>query len=116
MRDERRSPCPVACALDLIGDRWTLLLVRDMACGKSQFKDFRTSPERIASNILADRLRRMVEAGLAERGNWPDGAGRESYRLTAKGETLMPVVDAIAGWGLAQIAGTEARMKLRRRG
>jgi DNA-binding HxlR family transcriptional regulator len=65
-RTKRRSICPVACALDLFGDRWTLLLIRDMACGKSLFKEFSASPERIATNILADRLERLVVGGLAE--------------------------------------------------
>jgi len=65
-RTKRRSICPVACALDLFGDKWTLLLIRDMACGKTLFKDFATSPERIATNILAARLERLLASGLAE--------------------------------------------------
>jgi len=108
MRKSRRSPCPVACTLDLVGDKWTLLVVRDLAFGKSQFKEFLASPEKIATNILADRLARLVEHGLAERFA---SSGREAYRLTAKGESLLPVLQSVADWGLAHIEGTEARMK-----
>ena len=60
----RRSVCPVACTLDLIGDKWTLLVIRDLMSGKSQFKDFLESPEGIATNILTSRLNRLLEHGL----------------------------------------------------
>lgn len=108
---KRRSICPVACALDIFGDRWTLLLVRDMACGKTLFKEFSASPERIATNILADRLERLLAGGLAESFGPQDGAARGGYRLTAKGRSLLPVLSSIADWGLAQIRGTEARLR-----
>jgi DNA-binding HxlR family transcriptional regulator len=94
--------------LDLIGDRWTLLVVRDLACGKSHFGESCRSPERIATNILADRLGRLVEHGLAEKDTSDRYAGREVYGLTAKGETLVPVLEAIALWGLDHIDGTAA--------
>jgi DNA-binding HxlR family transcriptional regulator len=107
----KRSVCPVACALDLIGDKWTLLVVRDMACGKVLFKEFSASPERIATNILADRLDRLVRSGFAESFSPSLPAARQGYRLTPKGKSLLPVVGAIRDWGLAHIKGTEARMK-----
>ncbi|XZE35166.1 winged helix-turn-helix transcriptional regulator [Pirellulaceae bacterium SH501] len=109
----KRSPCPVACTLDLIGDKWTLLLIRDMLFGKCYYKDFCQSPEKIATNILADRLEKLIESKIAEK--WiPDAAlGREAYRLTSKGESLKPVLESIAKWGLHHIEGTEARMKPR---
>lgn len=110
-RKMRRSVCPVACALDLFGDRWTLLLIRDMACGKSLFKEFSASPERIATNILAARLERLVRSGLAEPFAPQHVAARSGYRLTAKGRSLLPVLSAIADWGLAHIGGTEARLR-----
>ena len=103
--------CPVACTLDLIGDKWTLLVVRDLLCGKSQFKDFRASPEGIATNILSDRLERLVAQGLVERYPLSEGAGRLAYRLTDKGMTLEPMLQTIADWGLSQIEGTEIRLK-----
>ena len=111
MKLAKRSVCPVACALDLIGDKWTLLVVRDMACGKVLFKEFSASPERIASNILADRLDRLVRSGLAEPFTPSPSVGRQGYRLTPKGRSLLPVLGSLRDWGLAHIKGTEARMK-----
>jgi DNA-binding HxlR family transcriptional regulator len=111
MRRPNRSVCPIACALDIFGDRWTLLVIRDLACGKSQFKEFCESPERIATNILTDRLNRLVDQGLVERVPAASLSGRDAYQFTAKGKTLIPVVQSIADWGLNHIKGTEARMK-----
>ncbi|WP_169980209.1 winged helix-turn-helix transcriptional regulator [Tautonia rosea] len=110
---KRRSPCPVSCSLDLIGDRWTLLVVRDLMCGKSQFVEFCRSPEGIATNILTDRLQRLVEHGLVEKAASDEESRRDRYRLTTKGNSLRPVLDAIARWGLANIEGTEAGLKLK---
>lgn len=107
---KKRSPCPVACTLDLVGDKWTLLIVRDLACGKRQFKELAASPEGIATNILADRLRKLVAAGLVEPCAMPDAPGRSAYRLTPRGRSLGPVVAAIATWGLAHLRGTEMRL------
>ena len=111
MRIQKRSVCPVACTLDLIGDRWTMLVVRDLAFGKSLFKEFVQSPEKIATNILADRLEKLVVNGLAEKFPCEAFSGREAYRLTEKGQSLMPVLEAIKNWGLLQIRGTKAHMK-----
>jgi DNA-binding HxlR family transcriptional regulator len=106
---EKRSVCPIACTLDLIGDRWTLLVVRDLACGKSHFKDFLGAPEGIATNILANRLNRLVDAGMVEKFS-PDATSRarDAYRLTSKGKSLLPVLRSMVDWGLANIDGTEA--------
>lgn len=112
MKPKRRSPCPVACTLDLIGDKWTLLVVRDLASGKSLFKEFSASPERIATNILTDRLNRLVSYGLVEKHGSAQQPGRDAYRLTAKGRTLLPVLSILVDWGLMNIKGTEARIKL----
>ena len=112
----RRSVCPVACTLDLIGDKWTLLVVRDLLCGKSQFKEFCASPEGIATNILSDRLDRLLAQGLVERHRSPRHAGRHAYRLTDKGLTLEPVLQTIADWGLDHIEGTEIRLRPNRPG
>lgn len=106
----RRSPCPVACALDIVGDKWTLLVVRDLLIGKRHYRDFLASPEGIATNILADRLARLEASGLAERVPSGELPGREAYRLTKKGASLGPVVESIARWGLANLPKTEARL------
>lgn len=107
----RRSVCPIACALDLFGDKWTLLVVRDLLLGKAHFKEFLASPEKIATNILSDRLARLVEHGIVERYPSTDIAGREAYRLTAKGRALRGLMTQIRAWGLAHVEGTEARLQ-----
>lgn len=110
-RSLRRSVCPVSCTLDLVGDRWTLLVVRDMLCGKRRFKDFLASPERIATNILTDRLDRLVRMGLARRSAAMDREGADEYTLTNKGARLRPVLESLRDWGLANLRGTHARMQ-----
>ncbi|HMO04760.1 MAG TPA: helix-turn-helix domain-containing protein [Kiritimatiellia bacterium] len=104
----RRSPCPVACALDLFGDRWTLLVVRDLILGKTRFKDFLSSPEGIPTNILADRLKRLLEQGVVTRVNDAEGSRHRAYQLTDKGCALLPVVKAMKDWGLVWEKGTRA--------
>jgi DNA-binding HxlR family transcriptional regulator len=106
-RPPARSPCPVACTLDLLGDRWTLLVVRDLFLGRQRFDEFARSPEGIASNILTDRLRRLEELGLVARTPSPSHRGRGTYALTERGRSLGPVVKAIVVWGLANIRGTK---------
>ncbi|MEM9381265.1 MAG: helix-turn-helix domain-containing protein [Planctomycetota bacterium] len=107
--DDRRSCCPVACTLDLIGDRWTLLVVRDLFAGRTRFSEFLRSPEGIATNVLTDRLDRLVEAGLVERHVEPPGK-RAAYRLTKAGKSLRPLLGALRDWGLRHIEGTEVRI------
>jgi DNA-binding HxlR family transcriptional regulator len=106
----RRSPCPVACTLDLIGDRWTLLIVRDLFAGKTRFAEFARSPEGVASNILSSRLNELVADGLVERRVAPAG-GHASYHLTARGASLEAVLVALRDWGLAHVEGAEARIE-----
>ena len=106
----RRSPCPVTCGLDLFGDRWTLLVIRDLIVGKSRFKDFTASPESIPTNILADRLARLLSGGVVRQIPAGDGARHFAYELTAKGQALKPIVRAIRDWGLAWEKGTIAAL------
>ena len=96
----RRSPCPVSCTLELLGDRWTLLIVRDLVLGRSRFKDFIASPEGIPTNILTDRLERLLARGVIEQIPAEDGTKRLAYRLTKKGKALGPVLKAMRNWGL----------------
>lgn len=102
MTRKYRSPCPVASALDLVGDKWSLVVLRTMFAGARQFRDFQKAPERIATNILADRLKRLEADGLIEREN--DGP-RPAYRLTRKGADLLPSLQALAAWGFRHIPG-----------
>ena len=98
---ERRSPCPVACSLDVLGDRWTLLVVRDLILGRTRFRDFAASPEGIPTNILSDRLERLLQHGIVEQIPADDGTKRLGYRLTEKGRALRPILKAMRDWGLA---------------
>jgi len=107
----KRSPCPVACSLDILGDRWTLLLIRDLMLGRSRFKEFVTSPEGIPTNILSERLVRLVRCGLARRVPAADGTRRSAYELTEKGLALKPVVVALRDWGLQWQPGTKVGMQ-----
>lgn len=107
---KRRSVCPVACTLDLLGDKWTLLVVRDLFAGKTHYHEFATSPERIATNILADRLRRLADSGIVEARASSQRVGSSAYTLTDKGRGLLPLLEACKVWGLTHIRGTEARV------
>lgn len=110
----RRSPCPLACGLDLFGDRWTLLVVRDLLFGAERFKDFAASPEHIPTNLLADRLNRLREHGIVEQVAAADGSRHPAYRLTTKGQALRPVLEAMRDWGLKWEKGTRAMAGPRR--
>lgn len=104
----RRSPCPVACALDLFGDRWTLLVIRDLFLGKRRFEEFLASPEGIATNILTDRLKSLTTHGLLKRSADPEDGRRVLYELTERGRSTKDVLMPLARWGLAQCRGTKA--------
>jgi DNA-binding HxlR family transcriptional regulator len=105
-----RSTCPVARTLDLVGDRWTLLVIRDLLGGQKRYGDLLASEEHIPTNILADRLKRLERAGLLERVPYSEHPPRFAYRLTAEGRGLGRAVDALASWGLAHFPGTVRTM------
>lgn len=94
-----RSDCPISSTLDLVGDKWTLLILRDMLFGATRFSEFLAKPEGIKRNILTDRLRRLEVAGLIWRESYQTHPPRYSYRLTAQGAELLPVIQALADWG-----------------
>jgi DNA-binding HxlR family transcriptional regulator len=108
----RRSPCPVACALDLFGDKWTLLVIRDLVLGRNRFKDFIGSPEGIPTNILSDRLERLLEGGVIRQIPAADGSKRLAYELTDKGLAIRPILRAMRDWGLKWERGTDAKLEL----
>jgi len=99
MRENPRSTCPISTALELVGDRWTLLVIRDlMFAGKRHFREFLQSEESISSNILSDRLNSLVENGLITRQDDPTHAQKAIYSLTVKGLDLLPVLIAMSAW------------------
>jgi len=112
-RRQRKSDCPVHFALEVFGDPWTLLIVRDL-----MFKDRRTyteflhAEEGIATNVLADRLTRLEQDGIVAKDDAPNGGG---YRLTPKGIDLLPIMTEIIGWSAKHDARTAADREFVRR-
>ena len=109
---EMRSPCPIANTLDIIGDKWTLLVVRDLFAGKHTYGEFQSSPERIPTNILADRLKRLVAHGIVEKQPYQQRPVRYAYELTDTGRDLGPVLKDLSQWGLKNIKDTQAKIKM----
>ncbi|MFC7523467.1 winged helix-turn-helix transcriptional regulator [Parapedobacter sp. GCM10030251] len=96
---DKRSNCPVSCALDIWGDKWSLLIVRDlMLSNKNTYGDFLKSTERIATNILASRLQSLEEHGIITKREHPDSKAKNLYRLTPKGIDLLPILMEIYIW------------------
>lgn len=101
-----RSGCPIAVTLDLVGDKWSLVIVRDMLMGKRRYGQFLASPEGITTNILADRLKRMEEYGLVSKDPYQEHPLRYEYALTPTGVSLLPVLQAMCRWGNRNIPDT----------
>lgn len=94
-----RSNCPINFILETFGDKWTLLVIRDlMFHGKRYYGEFLDSDERISTNILADRLQRLERDGVINKQPDPDNRSRAIYRLTQKGKDLLPVMLEITAW------------------
>jgi DNA-binding HxlR family transcriptional regulator len=105
--DFPRSRCAVACTLDLVGDKWSLLVVRDLLRGNVTYGALQDSPEGIPTNILADRLKRLEQDGLIAKSPYQDHPVRYTYRLTEKGKALGDVLLALVRWGKKHIPGTQ---------
>ena len=98
-KSKKRSDCPISCSLDIWGDKWSLLIVRDlMFFQKSTYGDFLRSTEKIATNILASRLQSLEDNGIIERSEHPDSKAKVLYRLTKKGVDLLPIFVEIHLW------------------
>ncbi|MCF7982100.1 MAG: helix-turn-helix transcriptional regulator [Pseudomonadales bacterium] len=111
-----RSSCPVNFSLELFGDKWSLLIVRDMLFRQLQnYGDFLSSPERISTNILANRLKQLEGNGLIQK--FPDPSDRKKYiyLLTEKGEDLLPVLLEMIRWGIKYSDKTAVPQEIRRR-
>jgi DNA-binding HxlR family transcriptional regulator len=109
----RRSNCPINFALEMFGDKWTLLIVRDMLLfGKRTYGEFQASPENIATNILADRLQRLENAGLVKSEDDPKNKRRTIYTLTDKGMDLAPILAQMMIWSAKHDPHTVVSSKL----
>jgi len=109
MRKRYGQTCPVAKTLEVIGDRWTLLVVRDLLPGRRRFRDLLDSLPGIAPNMLSDRLKLMEEHQLITRHFYSDHPPRAEYELTEKGKELGVIVGALAAWGSRHV---ERRVRL----
>lgn len=98
-----RQFCPLAYSMDLVGERWTLLIVREMLFGPRRFKDIMKGLPGIGSNLLSNRLKKMEEAGILQKQILPPPAGSTVYGLTPRGEELRPSIAALAEWGLRRM-------------
>ena len=94
-----RSKCPIACTLDILGDKWTLIVIRDLLSGKKRYKEFTESPEHIPTNILAERLKRLEAYGLIDKRHPNPNSRWVEYYLTEKGEGLIPMLQEMCKWG-----------------
>ena len=110
----RRSTCAIANTLDLVGDRWSLLVIRDLLSGKRTFSELVASAERIPTNILADRLKRLEEAGIIVSAAYHEHPVRYAYSLSPKGLALGDVLLALVRWGKQYIPGTKVLKTLAR--
>lgn len=99
MKNNFRSDCPIACTLDILGDKWSLLIIRDMLVqGKKTFKEFSNSSEKIAPGILSSRLKWLEENKLLTKRKLPDNNKENIYLLTEKGIAIAPIITEIVLW------------------
>ena len=104
----RRSDCPVSCILDLLGDTWTLILMRDILfLNKHRYDEFLDSPEGISSNVLTNRLHRMEKSGLISKSLYSNHRYRYEYNATKKGEDLRLILKEMAAWGYRNCENTK---------
>ena len=109
MRDDHRSGCPINLTLEVIGDRWSLLIIRDLIfAGKRHFRELLQSDEGISSNILTDRLNMLVRQGMLTRAADPGHKQKVIYSLTEKSIALVPVLVQIGIWGRTYLPADEA--------
>jgi DNA-binding HxlR family transcriptional regulator len=101
-----RSGCPIASSLDQLGDRWSLVIIRDLLTGKKRFGEFLDSPERIATNILTERLGALERQGFVKKRRYEKRPERFEYILTPKGIGLLPVLQELCRWANGYLPGT----------
>jgi len=108
MGHDQRSGCPINLSLEVFGDKWSLLIIRDMMFGgRRHFRELLRSEERISSNILADRLRRLLDEGMITRADDPTHRQKAIYSLTEKAIQLVPVFAHLGAWGRRHLPVSE---------
>jgi DNA-binding HxlR family transcriptional regulator len=104
--NSKRSDCPISCTMDLVGDKWSLLIIRDMLyLGKTTYNEFLSSNEGISTNILNDRLVKLTEVGLI---TYTGNSKRKKYELTKMGRDLKPVLESVAIFGIKHSTADKA--------
>lgn len=110
---KKRSECPISCSLEIWGDKWSLLIIRDLMLKKEcTYGEFQKADEKIASNILASRLQNLLENGIIDKKNHPDNKLKILYHLTEKGIDLVPIIVEINLWGDKYLTIPDDRKKL----
>ncbi|MCJ7935549.1 MAG: helix-turn-helix transcriptional regulator [Chryseobacterium sp.] len=110
---KKRSDCPISCSLEMWGDKWSLLIIRDLMIRKEcTYGDFLKADEKIATNILASRLQHLLENGIIDKKDHPDNKLKIIYYLTEKGIDLVPIIVEINLWGDKHLTIPEDRKKL----
>ncbi|WP_241330890.1 winged helix-turn-helix transcriptional regulator [Chryseobacterium arthrosphaerae] len=110
---KKRSDCPISCSLEMWGDKWSLLIIRDLMLKKEcTYGDFLKADEKIATNILASRLQNLLDHGIIDKKDHPDNKLKIIYFLTQKGIDLIPVIVEINLWGDQYLTIPEERKKL----
>lgn len=108
---EWRSLCPIASGLDIVGDKWSLLIVRDLLVhGTRTYSQFGEAPEKISTNILAARLAWLTDVDILERVHPKQSARNNAYQLTARGQALRPVLEALGHWSYQQLQDEHHRI------
>lgn len=103
MKCSFRSNCPIASSLDVIGDKWTMVIIRDLFQGKKTFKEFSNSSEKMSSSILAQRLKSMVQYKIIVRKDLISNKKTKHYELTESGKSLEPLMIFLSSWGVAHL-------------
>jgi DNA-binding HxlR family transcriptional regulator len=106
VKSDHRSACPIASTLDIVGDKWSMVILRDLLTGKSRFGQLLESPERITTNVLADRLNRLEAFGLIKKREYSKHPPRFEYLLTDMGAGLLPALQEISRWANRYIPDT----------
>jgi DNA-binding HxlR family transcriptional regulator len=101
-----RSSCPIASTLDVVGDKWSLVIVRDLLTGKQRYKQFCDSPEGVPTNLLAARLRKLEAQGIIVKQPYQARPVRYAYTLTPAGRALLPLLQEMSRWANTYIEGT----------
>lgn len=101
-----RSNCPIARSLESLGDRWSILIIRDLMIGATKYSDFLKSPEGITTNILANRLKRLEAEEIIFKKPYQSNPLRYEYFLSTKGKGLSSIIRELVNWGLTYIDGT----------